>query len=69
MHITDYTHLFATPDELVDFLMFEAGEQERILTEFAKAGRIDGAEMCCRLDDRTNRNLSTRRTCVGDAHT
>jgi hypothetical protein len=45
-----YTKIFTTPDELVDFLMLEVEEHDRILAEFAKAGKIGGVEMCCRLE-------------------
>jgi hypothetical protein len=39
---------FKAPDELVDFLMLEMEEQNRILAEFAQTGRVGGAEMWCR---------------------
>jgi hypothetical protein len=58
MHIADYTKIFATPDELADFLMLEVKEQDRILAELAQVGRIGGVTMCCWVE---NVNLSDRR--------
>jgi hypothetical protein len=49
MHVADYTKLFATPDELADFLMLEAGEQDRILAEFVQEGRIGQVMIWCHL--------------------
>lgn len=50
MRIDDYTKIFASPDELVDFLMLDAFEQDRILAELARDGVIDGVAMWCRSD-------------------
>jgi hypothetical protein len=47
----DYTRLFSSPDELADFLMLEVEEQDRLMAEFALAGRLAGVSLACRIDE------------------
>lgn len=50
MRVDDYTKIFASPNELADFLMLDALEQDRILAELVQTGVIGGVTMCCRPD-------------------
>lgn len=38
MHV-DYTQIFATPDELADFLLLEVEEQDRFLIDLVVTGK------------------------------
>lgn len=50
MPMVDYTKLFATPDELVDFLMLEVKEQDSILAKLVQIRGAGGMKMYCRLE-------------------
>lgn len=47
----DYTKLFATPDELVDFLMKSHEEQNKILAELIAEKESGNAELSCIISD------------------
>lgn len=54
MHV-DYTKLFATPDELVDFLMKSHEEQNKILAELVAEKDVNVLLMC-NIPDKSQRH-------------
>lgn len=49
-HIGDCTKIFATPDELAEFLMLDAREQDRVLIELMHDRRLVVMMRCCRFE-------------------
>ena len=62
MYISDYTRIFATADDLTDFLMLDVKEQDRVLAGLTQDGKIGGVSMCCRLDLGTITQVNKRTT-------
>jgi len=52
MHV-DYSKLFDTPDELVEFLMKSNEEQDRILMELIGGKDKPGLELSCKVSRRS----------------
>lgn len=49
----EYNKLFATPDELVDFLCKPNEEQDRIIFEKLEGGKKDNVELWCKIPGRS----------------
>lgn len=47
--ISDYSAIFHSPDELVDFLILPVDRQNEILLQLKSAGKLSGYELSCNL--------------------